>query len=149
MIFQKSGHPPILHAEDDENDILFLQRAFQKTQLENPLVAVHDGEEAIDYLNEALKSPDKKNPPLPCLILTDLKMPGMDGFELLHWLKSQPALQNIPAIVLSSSGEPEDRRRAAELGAADFWVKPSQMEMLISLVKEIRDTWIATHCSAG
>jgi CheY-like chemotaxis protein len=146
MLSAKAEHAPILHVEDDSNDVLFMQLAFKKARLENPLIPVHDGEAAVCYLSNAVLAAGKK-PALPCLILTDLKMPRMNGFEFLSWLKQHPDLRHIPTIVLSSSGEPEDRRRAAELGAVDYWVKPAQMEVLMALVKEMRDTWVAAHCS--
>jgi CheY-like chemotaxis protein len=147
MVSAKAAHAPILHAEDDENDALFMQMAFKKAKLANPLIAVHDGEAAIAYLKNASEPGNADIFPFPCLILTDLKMPRLSGFDLLKWLKEQPHLSQIPAIVLSSSGEPHDRQRASELGAAAFWVKPAHIEMLMALVTEMRDTWVSAHCS--
>jgi len=147
MVSAKAAHAPILHAEDDENDALFMRLAFKKAKLANPLIAVHDGEAAIAYLNTASQPGNADLFPLPCRILTDLKMPRVSGFDLLKWIKEQPHLSHIPAIVLSSSGEPGDRQRASELGAAAFWVKPAHIEMLMAMVTEMRDTWVSAHCS--
>ena len=140
---------PILLAEDEENDVLFMRLAFKKAGLEHPLIAVPDGERAIEYLDGSGPYADRQRFPLPCLILTDLKMPRVNGFEILTWLESRPHLRHIPVIVLSSSSHEEDERRALELGARAYWVKPSQIQVLIDLVKHMRDTWVAAHCSAG
>src|SRR3954453_715481 len=126
MASETVSHAPILLAEDEENDVFFLQRAFKRAFLQNPLTVVGNGEAAIAYLSGTGQYADRQRFPLPCLILTDLKMPQLNGFDLLNWLKQQPHLRQIPAIVLTSSDLPEDRRRATELGAAAYWVKPAE-----------------------
>ena len=143
----KGEQVPILLAEDDENDILFMQLAFKKAGVPNPLFIVHDGDEAIDYLKGNGKFQDRRDHPLPCLLLTDLKMPKANGFDLLRWLQTQPDLEHIPAIVLSSSDQPQDRQLALDLGAKEYWVKPAQIQVLMQLVREMRNTWVAAHCS--
>jgi CheY-like chemotaxis protein len=147
MISDRANRAPILLAEDEPNDVLFMQVAFKKANLANPLMPVPDGEAAIAYLAGTGQYCDRELFPLPCLILTDLKMPCMDGFELLRWLKQYSEFRHIPAIVLSSSDEPADRQQAAEYGAADYWVKPAEIERLMSLIREMRDAWVAAHCS--
>jgi DNA-binding response OmpR family regulator len=74
-------------------------------------------------------------------------MPKASGFDLLSWLRGQRELNHIPAIVLSSSDEPRDRQTAFDLGAKDYWVKPGQIQLLMRLVRTMRDTWVAAHCS--
>jgi CheY-like chemotaxis protein len=138
---------PILLVEDEPDDIFFMQRAFRRSGLDHPLLPLPDGEAAIQYLSGQREFSDRSRFPLPCLILTDLKMPLVNGFDLLAWLKTQPQLKDIPAIVLSSSDEPSDRVRAAELGAREYWVKPCQMDILVQLVEHMRKTWVAAHCS--
>ncbi|HSU56972.1 MAG TPA: response regulator [Candidatus Dormibacteraeota bacterium] len=147
MHFADANHVPILLAEDDDNDVLFMKLAFKRAGLENPLVAVHDGEEAIQYLRGEGIYADRQKFPLPCLLLTDLKMPRSNGFDLLEWLQEQPCLAHIPAIVLSSSDQPRDRQRALQLGAREYWVKPAQIQVLMKLVEHMRNTWVAAHCS--
>src|SRR5436190_5741750 len=107
--FDHSSHPPVLLVEDDDNDILFMQIAFKRAGMEHPLVAVHDGEMAIEYLSGTGRYNDRERFPLPCIIVTDLKMPRMDGFDLLEWMQGRPELAGTPAIVLSSSDQPADR----------------------------------------
>jgi CheY-like chemotaxis protein len=138
---------PILLAEDEENDIVFMQLAFKKAGLQNRLISVSDGEEAIDYLEGRGAFSDRDRFPLPCLLLTDLKMPRVNGFELLTWLRDQAQLTHIPVIVLSSSSHEEDEKRSYDLGAKAYWVKPSQIQVLIELVKGMRDTWVSAHCA--
>jgi CheY-like chemotaxis protein len=142
----KGERVPILLAEDDDNDILFMQLAFKKASVLNPLLTVHDGEEAIEYLKGNGKFGDRKDYPLPCLLLTDLKMPRANGFDLLCWVQRQPDLAHIPAIVLSSSDDPQDRQHALDLGAKEYWVKSAQIEVLMQFVREMRNTWVPAHC---
>ena len=148
MRFDRSDHVPILLVEDDDNDVLFMQLAFKRASMPNRLIALHDGAEAIDYLDGVRPYADRARFPTPCLILTDLKMPRMDGFDLLAWIQDRPEHQHIPVIVLSSSNQPEDRRRALELGARDYWVKPSEIQTLMRIVQQMRTTWVAAHCSS-
>ena len=147
MRFDRSDHVPILLVEDDDNDVLFMQLAFKRAGMPNRLIALHDGAEAIDYLAGVGPYGDRARFPMPCLILTDLKMPRMDGFDLLASIQGRHELHHIPVIVLSSSNQPEDRRRALELGARDYWVKPSEIQTLMRIVQQMRTTWIAAHCS--
>jgi CheY-like chemotaxis protein len=144
---EKANNAPILLAEDQENDVYFMQRAFVQAGLPNPLIPVENGKDAIAYLSGTGVYVDRDRFPMPCLILTDLKMPMVNGFDLLAWLKQQPHLRHIPAIVLTSSDQPEDNRRALELGAAAYWVKPAKVNLLTHLVTEMRNTWIEVHCS--
>src|SRR5512137_241283 len=90
----------ILLAEDDENDIFLMGRAFDRAGIPNPLFVVHNGQEAIDYLagNGAYGRRDRF--PLPGLILLDLKMPWMDGFDVLKWLRARPQFDELPVVVL-------------------------------------------------
>jgi len=133
---------PILVAEDDENDAFLLRRAFQKAGLSNPLIFASNGQEAVDYLRGEPPYSDRNQNPLPSLLLLDLKMPVVDGFDVLAWLKSQPALQKVPAIVFSSSGEPEDVMKAQGLGAVDFQVKPSDFLELVRVVQKLSARWL-------
>jgi CheY-like chemotaxis protein len=147
MHSDKGEQVPILLAEDDDNDVVFMQLAFRKASVPNPLLVVHDGEEAIEYLEGNARFADRTKYPFPCLLLTDLKMPKVNGFDLLRWLQERPELAHIPAIVLSSSDQLRDRQLALDLGAKEYWVKPAQIEVLMQLVREMRNTWVAAHCS--
>jgi len=137
-----SGHTTILVADDDPNDVFFLRRAFQKTGLEHPVVHVTDGQEAIDYLRGEADYSDRSRFPLPALLLLDLKMPKVDGFDVLSWLKNRPDLADLPVVVLSSSSREDDIQRARELGADDYRVKPADFDDLLTLAQDVAIRWL-------
>src|SRR5436190_10942481 len=114
----------ILVAEDELNDIRFLQRAFTKAGVKAPVYFAKDGREVIDYLQG---KPPFENPveyPLPNLLLLDLKLPHISGFQVLEWLRQQPGLKRLLVVVVSSSRDPEDMTRAYTLGANAYIIKP-------------------------
>src|SRR5687768_8317925 len=123
---------PILYAEDDENDGFLLRRAFTKAGISNPLEVVTDGQEAIEYLGGAAASPKRH---VPNLVLLDLKMPFKTGFEVLEWLRRDPALRTVPVIILTSSTQDTDVHKAYTLGANAYLVKPPQPEQLLDMVE--------------
>ena len=127
--------PLILLAEDDDNDVFFMRRALQKAGIEFPLQVVHDGQEALDYLNGEGKFSNREQHPLPSVLLLDLKMPFLGGFEVLTWIGSQSSLKGLPVVVLTSSAEERDRRKAAELGAKAYFVKPPKPETLKEILQ--------------
>ena len=125
-----SGKPTVfLLVEDDEDDVFFMQRAFKEAGLKNPLHVVSNGEEAIDYFAGHREFADREKYPLPDMVLLDLKMPGLNGFEVLAWLRQQTRF-NFPVAVLTSSSEELDFRRARELGASCYLLKPPTPTML-------------------
>src|SRR3954469_19027403 len=113
----------ILLAEDRQDDVLLVRRALSRAGIKNPLVVVGDGEELIEYLSGSGKYANRFEYPAPDLLLLDLKMPKLDGFEALAWVRSQPALRVLPIIVLTTSEHIYDVNRAYELGANSFLVK--------------------------
>lgn len=125
----------ILLAEDDPNDVFFMQRALTKAGINSPLQVVRNGQEALEYLGGLGKFNDRGKFPVPSLLLLDLKMPFVDGFEVLTWVRLQPALKQLPVIVLTSSAEDRDRQRAAELGANAYFVKPPTREMVEEILE--------------
>src|SRR6185503_466141 len=146
----------ILVVEDDSNDLFFLKRAFSAVQAKCQMQAVGDGAEAIDYLRGVDDYSDRGRFPVPALILMDLKMPRMDGFEFLEWIRREPGLRLIPVVVFSSSNLPKDVKRAYDLGANSFVVKvqdntalPDTLRCLASYWLEICETPIATMAMAG
>ncbi len=126
----------ILLVEDNEDDILLIERAFHKANVANPLVVVRDGEEAVAYLSNL------DGNPIPELVLLDLKLPRKDGFEVLEWLRAQPVLRRLPVVVLTSSGETPDIDRAYDLGANSYLVKPVGFEALLDMVKTLGLYWL-------
>src|ERR1044072_8897754 len=135
----------ILVAEDDPTDAFFLQRAFAKGGVAVGLKFVRDGQEAIDYLRGETPYTDRGAHPLPQLLLLDLKMPRMNGFEVLHWLKTQPGLKRLLVIVFSSSAETGDINRAYDLGANSYLVKTNETEQLLELVNRVEKYWLEAN----
>ena len=131
-----------LLVEDDEDHIILFKRAFSKSNVLNPLQVVRNGHEAICYLEGAGRYRDRSTFPLPTLVLLDLKMPGIDGFEVLSWIRQQPALKTLRVIVLTSSDEIRDVNRAYQLGANSFLVKPMDLEDLNRLTQSINGYWV-------
>ena len=137
--------PPsiILYAEDEENDIFFLKRAFQMSRSPHIFQAVEDGEQALQYLAADARFADRVRYPLPILVLLDINMPKKSGLEVLEWIRRQPQFKSLPVLMLTSSSRQEDMDKARELGADDYLLKPSLPSQLVELVKSIHERWLS------
>jgi CheY-like chemotaxis protein len=133
----------ILFAEDDENDALLFGMALRKAGVLNPVARATDGEDAVNYLSGAGRYADRAQYPLPGILVTDLKMPKLTGFDVLIWIQSQMPPNSLPAIVLSGSAQEMDKQRALELGAKAYWVKPTHLADLVHIARELNGTWLA------
>jgi CheY-like chemotaxis protein len=132
----------ILIAEDNEDHILLLCRALKKSGVLNPIFVLRDGEEAIAYLRGEGKFADRYQYPLPGLLLLDLKMPKVDGFEVLQWIRQQPGLSRLRIVILTTSDDPHDINRAYELGANSFIVKPLDKQHFLEVTNAIKGYWL-------
>jgi CheY-like chemotaxis protein len=132
-------NPTLLLIEDNEDDIFLMQRALKKAQIDLPLQIVMDGQEAFDYLKAEGRFSDRSQFPRPALIFLDLKLPYFHGFEILEFIQQNESLRNVPVVILTSSPEDRDRRRARELGAKGYYVKPPAMEALIDAMKLLKN----------
>jgi CheY-like chemotaxis protein len=132
----------ILMAEDDDNDVFFMERAFKQSQIVNPVHRVKDGEDAISYLRGDGPYDNREKYPLPQLLLLDLKMPRKNGFEVIAWVREQPGLKRLPIVVLTSSKEDPDINRAYELGANTYLVKPVKFEGLVEMMRALNLYWL-------
>jgi CheY-like chemotaxis protein len=124
----------ILLVEDNEDDVFLMQRALKKAGIANPLQVARDGLAAIRYLSGEGSFAKRDLYPLPKVIFLDLKLPHLDGFEVLKWIRQQPVLDPVAVVVLSSSGEPRDRQQATELGVRSYLVKPPAVDKLQALL---------------
>jgi len=131
----------ILLVDDDENDVLLLQRAFKKAGLRDWLRVVTNGAQAIDYLAGQDVYSDREKFPLPFLVLLDLKMPGTDGFEVLRWARNESDLKRLLIVVLTSSNLQTDVDRAYELGANSYLVKPVEFDEMVHMVQRFQAYW--------
>src|SRR5262249_20630707 len=113
----------------------------QKKGMGNAVEVVKDGEEAIGYLSGTGKYFERKEFPLPELVLLDLKLPRLDGFEVLRWIRTQPALLGLRVVVLSSSENVRDVNLAYALGANSFLVKPTDLKEYVELSSFLNDYW--------
>ena len=139
----------ILLAEDREEDVILIRKAFEKAGIRNPLFIVRNGEEAINYLTGVARFSDRRQYPLPALLLLDLKMPGADGFDVLRWLKTQPDLVPLRVVVLTSSEDIRDVNKAYQLGANSFLVKPLDFHNTVAMAETIMDYWLRTNMASG
>lgn len=138
-----NSKPPILICEDDDNDIIFLQRTFEKVGITNPAHIAHDGAEALLYLEGKDRYANRNIYPFPTMVITDLKMPRRNGFDILQWLKSHPECAVIPVIVWTSSIIESDVKKAYELGANCYMQKPSQLNAWEAKIRLIFEFWSA------
>src|SRR5690349_19737256 len=120
-----------LLVEDNADDVVLVKRAFAKAKVLNPLHITRRGEEAIDYLSGTGKYANRAEFPLPGLVLLDLNMPGLSGFDVLRWIRQQPGLRTLRVVVLTSSDETRDVNLAYQLGANSFLVKPVDFERFV------------------
>jgi len=132
----------ILMAEDDPDDRLLIMDAFKETQLPNALRFVEDGQALMDYLRQSCCYQAAETLPRPSLILLDLNMPGKDGRQALLEIKSDPNLQKIPVVVLSTSSERQDILESYAVGASSYIAKPVSFDKLVDIIKTLARYWL-------
>ena len=132
----------ILVAEYDAMDALLLDRAINKVGLPLKTHFVQDGQQAVDYLGRCEKYFDREKHPLPCMLLLDLKMPFLNGFDVLTWVRNQPDLKRLLVIVFTSSSQPSDINRAYDLGANSYLTKPHSINDLQKTVELLKAYWL-------
>ncbi len=135
----------ILLVDDNANDVELTLAAFAEARLANQIDIARSGKEALDRLACRVIGPDGRRAPLPDLILLDLKMPGVDGFEVLRQLKAAPILRRIPVIILTSSREEGDRAMSYDTGANSYIVKPVSFDGMLKVVRDIEDYWLTVN----
>lgn len=139
----------ILYAEDEEDDVFLMRRAFKEASITHRLEAVSDGNRVIEYLSGTGAFSDRTKWPLPILILLDLKMPGLSGHEVLKWIRTRPETCTIPVIVITSSHQESDIHRAYILGANGYLVKPGTPSELLTMVEGIKNYWLTQNRTPG
>ena len=130
----------ILIVEDDPRDVELTLTALEDYKLANEVVVCRDGQEALDYLHSRGKFSDRVNEN-PAVMLLDLKLPKVDGLEVLQRVKSDERLRMIPVVVLTSSHEEKDMMRSYKLGVNAYVVKPVDFHEFVNAVKELGVFW--------
>ncbi len=141
---QQANHPEpvrILLIEDNDAHTKLILRAFHEDHLTNPVTCVRDGAEALDYLFHRGKYQPPATSPRPHLILLDLKLPKVDGLEVLRQIKADPELHPIPVVVLTSSLADRDMSEAYALGANSYLAKPIDFEKFHRMVQDLDFYW--------
>jgi CheY-like chemotaxis protein len=134
----------LLIVEDDEDDAKLLHLLLTNGGIFNPVRIALSAEEAITYLEGVPPYSNRTVYPLPSVIFVDLKLPGIDGFELLRWIKERPALKNILLVVLSATGDLPSVQAAYDLGANSFLIKPCRHADLENLIACYPTFWMRT-----
>jgi len=134
----------ILQVEDDPNDVFFLRQAMRKAGVTAPIQVVDDGQQAIEYLSGSGRFADRKSFPLPSLVLLDLKLPHVMGFEVLKWIRQQLGMPMI-VVVLSASEQEADIATAYGLGTNGYLVKPSEASKFQDMARAIKDYWLMAN----
>ncbi len=134
----------ILLADDDPRDVELTTAALMEHKISNKIAVVRDGVEALDYLYCRGKY-ENRTTGNPLLVLLDLKMPKVDGLEVLKAVKEDATLKSIPVVMLTSSEEEKDVVKSYDLGGNAYVVKPVEFEAFVSVVKRIGLFWILTN----
>src|SRR4051812_41622179 len=122
--------PPILIVDDDPHDRFFLQHRLDEAEIRNPVIEFQDGDEAIELLQRTYGENCSTGTQLPCVIFTDLKMPGGRGFDVVGWVRRHPALTAVPLYVVSGSNLEVDMERSVTLGATEYLEKFPRADVL-------------------
>jgi CheY-like chemotaxis protein len=135
----------VLLVDDNRLDVELTLEVFRDSRLANAINVVSSGEEALEYMFGKGKFADRQNYPLPDLILLDLKMPGLDGFDVLSQVRKTPGIKGIPVIVLTGSNAEGDRAMSFDLGANGYLLKPISFDGLMHAIREVGDYWIVMN----
>lgn len=139
----------VLLVEDDPDDAELISHAFGKAGIVNPVITVDDGDKAIDYVHGRSAYADRRRFPVPSLILLDLKLPRRSGFEVLEAIRASEATRRVPVVVLTSSSQEDDIRRAYDVGANSYLVKPVGRDALVAMVQALDAFWMKLNQSVA
>jgi CheY-like chemotaxis protein len=139
----------VLLVEDNDDDADLILYAFEKAGIANPVTRVADGDEAVAYFEGGGRFADRARHPLPALVLLDLKLPRRSGFEVLEHIRQHGRARHTPVVVLTSSNQGEDIRRAYELCANSYLVKPVSRDSLLDMVRALNYYWIRLNHSTA
>lgn len=139
---------PILLVDDDESEVFLVRHALEKAGVNRELVPLRDGRQAIHYLAGTGPYVDRDRYPLPAFVLLDMKMPGVDGFDVLAWRQRRPELAGVPLLAYTTSTAECDIQRISRLGAQDYLLKPHDPYQLVLMMKRLAAQWLRDGASA-
>jgi two-component system response regulator len=139
------SRPYVLYAEDNFADTVFFRRAFGLLDMDIELIHHSTGIETRDFLLSRLEAQQS----LPCLIISDIKMPGLTGLELLEFIRSHPGLSHLPVVLMSASAEIRDIEQAYDYHTSAYIVKPSRYRQLKKLVSALVTFWVRYNRTAA
>lgn len=138
--------PPVVQVDDDENDVLLLRYAYRACGIPNPLFALRDGQDAIDYLSGVGEFGDRQRyPGPPLLLLLDLKMPRRSGMDVLRWIRQRPDWRLLTVVMLTASANQRDVDEAYAAGVNSFIIKPAGTDKLAELLRVMAAYWFTYH----
>ncbi len=143
MIPSAFGNTLILIADDDPDDRMFLEQALRENGFRSEIRSVEDGEDLLDYLHQR-GNYTPKTAPYPSLLILDLNMPRVNGFQALKVIKESPKLQRLPVVVMSTSTADEDITRSYDLGVNSFIIKPFKYYRLVEIIGALTTYWLET-----
>lgn len=140
----ESSFRSILLVDDDPNDVTLMKSALEEVHFGNPIIVAEDGEEALDYLFHRGRFVDI-NDNLPVFILLDIKMPKLDGIDVLRLIRDEPSFDKVPVIMMTSSRDTSDLEECYKYGANSFVVKPVNITEFVQVVKEVGKYWVVIN----
>jgi CheY-like chemotaxis protein len=138
-------NPPktILVVEDNPDDVLLIGMALSRSGVSSNMVNLRDGEQAIEFFRGAGRFADRNAFPIPSLVLLDLKMPRVDGFDVLRWIRSHPEWRSLPVVVLTTSYYGPDIEKAYNLGANSFLTKANDFSKFLQDIRDMATFWLS------
>lgn len=144
-----SNNPFILLVEDNYNDELLARRAFKKCEVTHGLAVARDGAEALDFLFASGAHSQRDWHHLPALVLLDMKLPKLDGLEVLRRLRADERTRTVPIVILSTSNEEADRTSSERLGANGYLRKPVEFSEFVETIRQLNLSWLQTGGTLG
>lgn len=135
----------ILLVEDNPSDIGLTRRAFARNGISNPLIVAEDGQAALDYLFGAGAHAGRDPGDLPTLVLLDLKLPRVDGLEVLRRIRANPVTRRVPVVILTSSQEEQDRAAGYDLGTNSYIRKPVDFNEFVEVIRQLGLYWLLVN----
>ncbi len=135
----------VLLVEDNDDDVELTMRSFEKHQISNKLVITRNGQDALDYLHTQGSYAARDRTEIPVLILLDLKLPRVDGFEVLRQIRSHPTTQSIPVVILTTSSQASDKLQSYRAGANSYVRKPVDFDQFMEVTRQLGIYWLTVN----